>query len=192
MNDTTNPSKSLLDNFELIADCARFAEGLYCEADVKKRHRLPADVWEALGSDDLFVEKVEEEKLRRIKNGSLKRERAQRHVTKAPDILAAIMEDPKQSARHRIDSAKALDGMSDTGPDAVPQPDQFTISIILSADERLTFSKYPTKHDAKTIANKTIEHDRVDTDTDNADDDTPRWLPIKKDDRDQGGGIPWE
>jgi hypothetical protein len=176
--------QKLRNDDQLIADCARYGEALFSEADVKKRHHLPESVWDALGSDDLFVEKVEAEKLRRVRNGNAKRERAQQHITKAPDILASIMEDPDQSARHRIDSAKVLDNFAANGPEATPSGDLYQITINLGGDIlRFGGSRTPNPNDGKKI----IEHSNTD------DDDEPKWLgiPTKKDDRDQGGGAPW-
>src|SRR6516165_10151920 len=105
------------ENDELIADLARYAEGICTEAAVRRKYRdiLNDEAWTTLGKDDLLVEMVEAEKVRRIRNGSAKREKAQQHITRAPDVLAAIMDDPKANARHRVDSAKALDSLAGNG-----------------------------------------------------------------------------
>ena len=42
------------------------------------------DVWASLGDNDELVEAIEAEKLRRIRNGSAKREKAQQHITLGP------------------------------------------------------------------------------------------------------------
>ena len=55
---------------EFISDLARFADNLLSEAAVKKKYRLAESAWEALGSNDALVEKIEAEKLRRIRDGS--------------------------------------------------------------------------------------------------------------------------
>src|SRR5262249_10207500 len=81
-------------------------------------------------------------KLRRIRDGSFKREKAQAHVVAAPDVLNGIMTDPKQSAKHRIDSAKVLDALADPGPQRnTANEDRVHIVIDLGADQRLTFDK---------------------------------------------------
>jgi hypothetical protein len=177
--------QKLRNDQQLVSDCARYGEGLFSEPDVRKRHHLPESVWDALGSDDLFVEKVEAEKLRRVRNGNAKRERAQQHITKAPDILASIMEDPGQSARHRIDSAKVLDTFAANGPEAAPPEDKFTIVINLGGDEKLVFSKSrtPNPHDDVDV----IEHD-------SNDDTAPGWIPAiadKSNNSPGGEGAPW-
>jgi hypothetical protein len=130
-----------LENDELVADLCRFAEGILTEAQVKKKHRFNATFWKRLGKDDALVEKIEAEKIRRIRDGSSKREKSQLHVTKAPDLLSGIMEDVNANARHRIQAAEVLDRFSATGPGAPPPADRFQITIVLSADERLHFDK---------------------------------------------------
>ena len=131
------PDRSLIDNFELISDLARYGEGLFTREQVKKKWRklITNEMWDALGSNDELVDAIEAEKVRRVRDGSFKRERAQQHITKGPDILESIMSDPKQSAKHRIDSAKALDQFAGNAPDAVEQ-DRIIIRIDMGADVR--------------------------------------------------------
>ena len=124
----------LEDDLEFVSDLARFAEGILDEKAVKKRHHLSADVWERLGSDEKLIEKIEAEKVRRIRNGSAKRERAQQLVVQAPNVLGDIMLDASASPKHRIDSAKALDAFAANGPESVPAADRFVIQINLGSD----------------------------------------------------------
>jgi hypothetical protein len=124
----------LEDDPDFISDLARYAEGIFSEQDVKKKHHLSADIWERLGSNDVLIEKIEAEKVRRIRNGSTKRERAQKLVVQAPDVLGGIMLDASASPKHRIDSAKALDAFAANGPEAAPASDRFQITINLGAD----------------------------------------------------------
>jgi hypothetical protein len=125
---------SLIENHEFITDCARYAEGLLSEKEVKKKHRFDNATWERLGENDALVEAIEAEKTRRIRNGSTKRERAQQLVAQAPGVLGDIMLDANASPKHRIDSAKALDAFAANGPEAAPAMDRFQITIVLSAD----------------------------------------------------------
>jgi hypothetical protein len=129
----------LEDHPDLVSDLARYAEGLFTEREVRKRYRLDEAAWEQLGTDDV-VELVSLEKLRRIRSGDLKRERAQKHVTRAPDVLANIMDDPKSNPRHVIDAVKTLDVLAANGPQAVPATERFIITINLGGDT-LNFSK---------------------------------------------------
>jgi len=134
----SNPplERSLIDNHELILDCCRYAEGLLSESAVRKKWRLPEDVWEALGSSDELVRTIEGEKVRRVRDGSFKRERAQQHVTRAPDVLAAIMDDPRANARHRVDSVRALDAIATPESQTAAGEEKVIIRIDLGADVR--------------------------------------------------------
>src|SRR6516164_2764213 len=96
---------------EFITDLCRFSEGVYTEAAVRKKYHFTEETWTALGTDDALCERVETEKLRRIRSGATKRELAQLHIIRGPDVLATIMDDPKANARHRVDSIKALDDL---------------------------------------------------------------------------------
>ena len=169
----------LEDNLEFISDLARYAEGLFSEQDAKKKHHLSADTWERLGSNEVLIEKIEAEKIRRIRNGSAKRERAQQLVVQAPDVLGGIMLDANASPKHRIDSAKTLDGFAANGPEAAPASDRFQITINLGSDV-LHFDK-------------SIAIDANDVDPFNDTDTTPQGLlaAIAANKRkDDGGGEP--
>jgi len=150
-------TKSLLDNHEFIVSLARYAEGQegYSEAAVRKRFRLPDDVWQGLGNDEELVEAIEAEKVRRIRNGATARERAQQLFAKAPDVLGNILNDDSASPRHRIEASKELRTVAANGPEAAPQQEErFQITIILSADERIKIDRDLGKidpHDGMTI-----------------------------------------
>jgi hypothetical protein len=157
-------SPSLINNHELLEDLARYQEGLYTQQQVKKRWREVIDekTWNELGSDDALVEAIEARRVQRIRSGAFKRERAQQHITKAPDILEKIMSDDDANERHRIDAAKVLDSLADPGPQSTPPADRFIITIDLTADAKLR-SAEPDPHDIITI------------------DATPRKTPIEDD-----------
>jgi hypothetical protein len=168
---------SLIENHEFITDCARYAEGLLSEKEVKKKHHYDDDTWARLGADETLIAVIEAEKLRRIRNGSTKRERAQQLVAQAPGVLGDIMLDASASPKHRIDASKTLDAFAANGPEAAPASERFVITINLGGD----VERY-----SKSIA---IDANDVDpTDTDSA----PRGLiastTAKK--RDGGDGEP--
>jgi hypothetical protein len=140
MGDIVSFPTSLEDNADFVADLCRFAEGLLTEAAVKKKYRFDDSTWDALGGDDALVEKIEAEKVRRMRSGESKREKSQLHVLRAPDVLGSIMDDPSANPRHRIDSAKVLDDFASNGPAGVPAADRFLIQINLGSDT-LTFNK---------------------------------------------------
>lgn len=130
-----------VDDPELVADLCRFSEGLLTEKQVKKRHKLAESTWDAYGNDEELIFKIENEKLRRIRDGSAKREKSQALVVKAPDVLSGILLDDGQSARHRIDSAKVLNDFASNEPGQnAPAADRFIITINLGEDV-LRFNK---------------------------------------------------
>jgi hypothetical protein len=130
-----------LEDDELIENLPRFADGTLSEAAVKARHQLSNEDWAALGESDKLVELVEACKLRRIRTGATKRERAQIEIVDAPPILGGIMRDPNANERHRIDSIKTLDALASTGAEAAAAGARFEITINLGADHIEHYSK---------------------------------------------------
>jgi hypothetical protein len=140
------------ENDALVTDLARFAEGLCTEAAIRRKYRdtLNDEAWTALGKDDLLVEMIEAEKIRRVRNGSAKREKAQQYIVRGPDVLAAIMDDPRANHRHKVDAIKTLDAIADPGPEAAAEQEKIYIRIDLSADLRAA-GKEPNPGDVITI-----------------------------------------
>jgi hypothetical protein len=58
------------DDTELVADLARFSEGLLTEKFIRMKHHLAESVWAALGDDEKFIERIELEKVRRRASGA--------------------------------------------------------------------------------------------------------------------------
>src|SRR5262249_33550447 len=166
---------ALRDNFEFVVDCARFAEGLVSEAAMRRKYHLEEETWTALGNDEQLIERIELEKVRRVRDGSFKREKAQQLIVKGPEILDGIMSDTKANAKHRIDAAKVLDTFAANGPRAEQEADHVLITINLGGDEKLVFDKAVKPNDP--------------IDLDPINDPLPGFLAIaaKKDDR---GGEP--
>ena len=131
----------ILEDDELIENLARFADGTLSEAAVKSRHHLSNEDWAALGESDKLVELVEACKLRRIRTGATKRERAQIEIVDAPPILGGIMRDLNANERHRIDLIKTLDALASTGAEAAAAGARFEITINLGADHTEHYSK---------------------------------------------------
>ena len=123
-----------LEDDELIENLARFADGTLSEAAVKARHHLSNEEWAAMGENDRLIELVEAAKLRRIRTGATKRERAQIEIVDGPPILGKIMRDPNANERHRIDSIKTLDALASTGAEAAAAGARFEITINLGSD----------------------------------------------------------
>ena len=125
---------ALLEDDELIENLARFADGTLSEAVVKARHHLTNEDWAMLGESDRLVELVEACKLRRLRSGATKRERAQIEIVDGPPILGKIMRDPNANERHRIDSIRALDALASHGAEAAAAGARFEITIVLNGD----------------------------------------------------------
>src|SRR4051794_27031125 len=107
-----------LEDDELIENLARFADGTLTEMAVKSRHHLSNEEWAALAENDALIEKIEAAKLRRIRTGVTKRERAQIEIVDAPPILGGIMRNPDSNARHVVDAVKTLDALASNGAEA--------------------------------------------------------------------------
>ena len=137
MDPVPDLAAQLLTDTEFVADLARYSEKLLTEQFIRRKYNLTDDAWEQLGNDDALVDAIEAEKTRRIRNGSAKREKAQQHIVKAPDVLEKIMNDDTQNSRHRVDAVKALDALADNGPRAAQQDDRIIIRIDLTADAKL-------------------------------------------------------
>ena len=93
----------LEDDLDFVADCCRYAEKILSEEAVKKKYRFDDATWASLGDNEALIKKIEAEKVRRIRSGSAKRERAQQLVVQAPNVLGDIMLDASASPKHRID-----------------------------------------------------------------------------------------
>jgi hypothetical protein len=122
MGDTINLPVDITSDMgrALVADLSRFSEGSLTEAQVRRKHHFDDATWEALADHEKLLEAVEAEKLRRIRNGAAKREKAQRLVVPTVDILSNIATDPTASPRHRVDAIKTLDSFAESGPKEGP------------------------------------------------------------------------
>jgi hypothetical protein len=132
----------LEENQEFLADCCRFFENILSEATMRRKYKLADSVWDRLGEDEKLIKAIEAEKIRRMRDGSTKREKAQQLVVQAPEVLHGILVDNKANAKHRIDSAKALDDFAaPRGSENTPDSARFVITINLGADHIERYSK---------------------------------------------------
>jgi hypothetical protein len=120
----------------LVRDLCRYQEKILTEKQVKRTWKFDEATWNALGGadGDEVVRAVEAETIRRVRDGSAKREKSQLLVTKAPDVLGGIMMDDSANPRHRIDSAKELNAFASNGPAEAAAQDRFIITINLGTD----------------------------------------------------------
>jgi hypothetical protein len=127
--------RQLIENQEFVSDLARFSESLLTEKFIRRKYgKLDEASWTRLAENEELISAVEDEKIRRMRDGSTKREIAQKHIVRGPEILNSIASDVSASPRHRVDALKTLDGMAATTPESAPMSDRFIISIILNSD----------------------------------------------------------
>jgi hypothetical protein len=119
---------------DLIVDCARYAEGLQTEDDIKKKYRFSDEDWEHFGANDALVAAIKVEKTRRIRDGTSARERAQVLFAQTPEVLGSILHGDGVSPRHKIESAREIRAIAATGPETTPAADRFIITINLGTD----------------------------------------------------------
>src|SRR5262249_50108736 len=137
-NSVPDLTRSLIDNHELISDLARFAEAqpLCTESAIRKKWRLSEETTEILGSSDELVRAIEEERTRGMRSGAAKRELAQQHIIRGPNVLASIMDSSTANDRHKVDAIKALNAIADPGPEAAAAQERIFIRIDMGADLR--------------------------------------------------------
>ena len=176
--DRRGRSLSLEDNHDFVSDCARYGEGLLSEEAMRRKYCFDDGAWEKLGDNEALIEAIEAEKIRRVRDGSAARERAQQLFATAPSVLGDILHDDSASPRHRIESARELRQIAANGPEAAPAADRFVITINLGAE---------VLHFDKSIAIDANDVDPNDTDT------APQGLPAivaANQRKDDGGGDP--
>src|SRR5262249_4635336 len=126
-------SDPLIDDDEFILDFARLSEGIYDEKFLRTKYHFVDDAtWERLGQDDELVEKIMLLRASRVRSGATKRELAQKHMVRAPDVLNNIMNDPEANHRHVVDAIKTMDALAGGNPENAPASDErFQITIVL-------------------------------------------------------------
>jgi len=147
---------TITDDPSFISDCCRYMESLISEAAMRRKYSfLTEKDWQILGDSEILIAAVDLERLRRVRDGSAKRESAQRHIVRGPDTLARIMDDPEANHRHVVDAIKTLDALADPGPEHAPMSDEkYSIVINLGADLKLHVNKQHglvDPHDSKII-----------------------------------------
>jgi hypothetical protein len=131
--------------YVFIVDCARFTEGLLPEDQIKSKYGLNDNAWARLAENEPLVQRVQQEKERRIASGSATREKAQHLFFTTPDVLDDIIHDERQSSRHRVDAIRELRAvaMNESKESTPTRGDRFIIKIDLTAGggEVLEFDK---------------------------------------------------
>jgi hypothetical protein len=124
------------EDFALISDLSRFAEGLVSEQSVRAKYheRYGDTVWDHLG-DPAIVKAIDLERQRRVRDGSAAREKAQQLFVGAPAVLGKILHaGDGVSPRHKIESARELRAIAANGPESTPAEARFVIQINMGSD----------------------------------------------------------
>jgi hypothetical protein len=122
---------------DFTRDCARSAEGLLPESELRAKYQIKDEDWAGLAKNEELLRAVRAEVDRRIANGGCAREAAQRHHARAPSILNEILNNETISPRHRIEAAKELRQVAGTAHENTAPGEKFIIKIDLGEDCRL-------------------------------------------------------
>jgi len=106
---------------------------------LREKYEITSDAdWNDITKNKALRLAISAESERRMLNGDAAREAAAKEFTKAPEILGKILENERNSPKHRIDAAKELratahpsDEKSDT------ETDRIHIIINMGGDEKL-------------------------------------------------------
>jgi len=126
-----------------VNDCARNTEDLLSEGDIKRKWALSDEDWQRLADNAALLHAVRAERARRISSGERAQEAARLHFAQAPNILNSILTDEQIAPRHRIEAARELRQVIDSGPDTAPSGEKFTITIIIGEDYKLVSEVTP-------------------------------------------------
>jgi|SRR5262249_21821429 len=138
------------------ADCARNREQLFSDAQLKEKYDIPETDWNDIIKSKPLRLAVSRECERRMLNGDGAREAAAKQFVKAPAILGTILENERNSPKHRIDAARELRSAANRGDEKPGDaPERFVISINFgpASDERVTFTCDPPKQPSQDQAN---------------------------------------
>jgi hypothetical protein len=92
-----------------VTDCVRAAEGLLTDAELVKKYEIDAQDWLDITKNKELIRAIQDERERRVRNGTAARESAAQIFAKAgPTVLGTILNDVSASPRHRIESAREL------------------------------------------------------------------------------------
>jgi len=129
-----------------ILDCARNRERIFSDAQIREKYDIPETDWNDIIKNKPLRLAVSRECERRMLNGDGAREAAAKEFTKAPAILGTILENERNSPKHRIDAARELRSTANRGDEKPGDTaDHVIITINLGADERVTYDCGPPR-----------------------------------------------
>ena len=127
-----------------VSDCARNRERLFSDDQLQEKYEIAPTDWTEILKNKALRLAINAECERRTFNGDASREAAAKQFTKAPAILGTILENERNSPRHRIEAAKELRATANVGAEkSDADVDRVVISINLGADEKLVVDSGP-------------------------------------------------
>jgi len=92
-----------------VTDCARNRERLFSDDQIREKYEITSDAdWTTITQSKPLRLAINSECERRMLNGDAARENAAKQFVKAPEVLGKILEDERNSPKHRIDAAREL------------------------------------------------------------------------------------
>src|SRR6516162_3507472 len=114
----TVDAASLLENADFVLDFCRFSENIIGERFLRRKYRFDQATWERLGSDERLIEAIENERVKRTRNGDSAREKAQQLFVGAPAVIGSILNDNGASAKNRIEASRELRTIAAVGSES--------------------------------------------------------------------------
>src|SRR5262249_38161762 len=138
------------------ADCARNRERIFSDAQIREKYDIPEIDWDDIIKNKPLRLAVSRECERRMLNGDGAREAAAKEFTKAPAILGTILENERNSPKHRIDAARELRSTANRGDDRPEDtPERFVITINLGSapEDKIVYDAGPLPQQTKDTPN---------------------------------------
>jgi len=144
---------------QFVTDAVRAAEGLCSDKDLVEKYEIEPEEWRNITKNTTLIRAIQDERVRRVRNGSAAREAAAQHFIEAPAVLSEILTDRSENPRHRIESARELRATATSGAGAKNSADAgptFKIVINLGSDTEVYEKEIaPMKPSPLTIEDKT-------------------------------------
>jgi len=131
-----------------ITDCSRNRERIFSDAQLQEKYEIDPSDWDSIIKNKPLRLAVSRECERRMLNGDGAREAAAKQFTKAPQVLGQILENERNSPKHRIDAARELRATARSDDEKTGDaPDRFVISINIGSapEDKIVFDCGPLK-----------------------------------------------
>src|SRR5262249_35824186 len=120
---------------QFVIHAARNREKIFSDARLREKYSIDSDAdWTQILANKPLRLAVSQECERRVLSGAASQEAAAAEFVKAPTILGSILENERNSPRHRIDAAKTLHAVAHPA-DEKPGIEKDRISIVINMGE---------------------------------------------------------